>query len=271
MKNIIKLFRPVIIPLIVCLIASQLPLSPAYAEENITITTYYPSPSGSYLDLNVQGTLLVGTGTPASGVSSRIEFSHNTSSSRNHWNIDQAAPSGSTSNNTTNPRLRFFTEPNSNLNGFERFVLDNTSMTFRDSTGVQRLLVDDSNMIYTGVTNAGDFVLRAPTTDVNDAGDIVFQRSSASQIGRIWTSATSTSGNNELHLSVEPSNSPSVYIAHDSRWHLIGGTQTKNDLHLSNGRLFFDNLNEGVDFVNWVWATMLVKKMLLLLTTPLKK
>jgi len=90
----------------------------AHAEENITITTYYPSPSGSYLDLNVQGTLLVGTGTQASGVSPRIEFSHsNGASSSQHWNIDQA------SSNTSVPQLRFFTERNDNTTESEKLIL----------------------------------------------------------------------------------------------------------------------------------------------------
>jgi hypothetical protein len=246
MKNIIKLFRPVIIPLVICLVVSQLPLSPAYAEENITITTYYPSPSGSYLDLNVQGTLLVGTGTPASGVSSRIEFSHNTSSSRSHWNIDQAAPSGSTSNNTTNPRLRFFTEPNNNANGYERLVLDNTSLTFRDNSGRSMLEIGTVSGVQ------GNLILSASNLS-NDVGDIIFRSASGTQKGRIWTKSNNSSSG--LYLS-SGDNSEDIAIDSD-------GVVTVRRLNMDSlGEIDSDpdtNDPGWVGFVNRIWLTLVAE------------
>ncbi|RJP28247.1 MAG: hypothetical protein C4533_07165 [Candidatus Omnitrophota bacterium] len=154
-----------------------------FAQETVTITTYYPSPQGSYLDLNVQGTLLVGTGVPASPVvSPRIEFSHNTASNRFHWNIDQEGGA-----NAANPVLRFFTESNDNTTETERLLIDNNSLVFNDSTGTQHLSVDRDSIIFTGRDNTGDLILRAPSTDSLDAGDIRFQSSTGNQRGRIWT------------------------------------------------------------------------------------
>jgi len=260
MKILIRSFCQAVLVLIFSLVVSQLPLSPAYAEENITITTYYPSPSGSYLDLNVQGTMLVGTGTPASSVSSRIEFSHNTSSSRSHWNIDQGgSPS---SNNTTNPRLRFFTEPNSNSTGYERFVLDNTSMTFRNSTGVQRLLVNDSHILYTsGATDVGDFILRAATIDTGDPGDIIFQRGNSpySQLGRIWSMADGSRG--IMRFSVSDDNNQPIEIRETGTGSWI--SPYKNDLHITRGNFFIDDALEWAGFCNRVVATIAIEALIM--------
>ena len=249
MKKIIKSFRPVIIPLIVCLVISQVQLPPVSAEE-ITITTYYPSPSGSYLDLNAQGTLLIGTGIPDATLSSpRIEFTHNNASTSRHWNIDQAF------SNTSNPHLRFFTETNNNGGSRDRLVIDNTSITFNNSGGIQRLVVDDDNILFTGTAGSGNILLRAPTSDPTDPGDIVFQRSNGIQLGRIW--AMHQSNDNVLRLSASVDNNQPVEIRESGSGTFL--FPYKNDLHVTNGNLYIDNVLEWTGFANRVWATLIVE------------
>ena len=71
------------------------------AQEQITITTYYPSPYGSYQDLTVANSLRLET-SPTAPVADGPQIEWRTGTPR-HWNIDQ---SGDT--------LRFFTENNTN-------------------------------------------------------------------------------------------------------------------------------------------------------------
>lgn len=52
MKRTIKRFSYLVYPLVFSLLVLGTPL-PSFAQENITITTYYPSPMGSYNDLSV--------------------------------------------------------------------------------------------------------------------------------------------------------------------------------------------------------------------------
>ncbi len=170
-KFLIYLFIPAIF-------FSNFPVA-AYAEERLTITTYYPSPSGSYLDLNVARNLTLES-VPLAADGPQIQW--RTNSSR-HWNIDQL-----------NNRLRFYTEDINDLNGEER------------------LEITDDNMMFIGNPGNGNFIFRAPDDAINDAGDIIFQRGNSpsySQKGRIWSeSGSSASG---LFLS-SGNNTPDITI-----------------------------------------------------------
>jgi hypothetical protein len=190
----------------------------AYAEENITITTYYPSPSGSYLDLNVQGTLLVGTtSTSASGAASRIEFTHSDNSSTNqHWNIDQQG------SNTTNPRLRFFTEINSNT-----------------LPGQERLVIDNRNILFTGAKDYGNIIFQAPSDAINKPGGIIFQGAYGDQFGKIWAQRRESPASLPagLYLVSGDGNTPDMTI--DTNGNLgIGTTTPEAKLDVAGGVRF---------------------------------
>ena len=81
-----------------------------FSQESMTITTYYPSPYGSYQDLTVAGNLRLET-SPTSPASDGPQIEWRTGTAR-HWNIDQF-----------NNRLRFFTEDINNANGAERVTI----------------------------------------------------------------------------------------------------------------------------------------------------
>lgn len=78
------------------------------AQETLTITTYYPSPYGSYRDLTVANNLRL-EATPLAADGPQIEW--RTGSAR-HWNIDQF-----------NDQLRFFTEDTNDANGVVRVTI----------------------------------------------------------------------------------------------------------------------------------------------------
>lgn len=88
----------------------SLSVAQAQTSEDITITTYYPSPAGSYRTLMVLGNLTLET-SPISNDAPQIEWRTNAASNR-HWNIDQFGD-----------RLRFFTEDAGNANREELFSI----------------------------------------------------------------------------------------------------------------------------------------------------
>ena len=49
-------FKCIVYPLIACFVVVQVPCA-SFAQEQITLTTYYPSPQGSYNELSVQANL----------------------------------------------------------------------------------------------------------------------------------------------------------------------------------------------------------------------
>lgn len=73
MDRAARYFTFLIYPVIISLVLLGVPL-PGFAQENLTITTYYPSPAGSYNEMTVQSFLYVGNnctirlGSPASFV-----------------------------------------------------------------------------------------------------------------------------------------------------------------------------------------------------------
>ena len=98
MKKILTYCRLIAYPLIVALVTVQLPqLSFAQgAGETLTITTYYPSPVGSYRDLTVAGDLTLDNGT-----ADAPQIQWRAAGSLRHWNIEQFGDN-----------LQFFTEDN---------------------------------------------------------------------------------------------------------------------------------------------------------------
>lgn len=126
------------------------------STEEITITTYYPSPVGSYRDLNVFDSLTLQT---TGNDGPQIQWRN---SSTRHWNIDQFGN-----------RLRFFTEDNTDLNGIEFISFDNTAVTLGGGSGT---------------TQPYNLIISAPmSANPTDAGDIIFQTSSGTQRARIWS------------------------------------------------------------------------------------
>lgn len=227
MKKILAYCRLAAYPLIFCLITVQLPRL-ACAQEQITITTYYPSPFGSYQDLTVARdlsvgeTLYIGQGDPTPGTapSPRIEFGRSNGAATSfHWNIDQV------STNSANPILRFFTEPNNSHSGTDRFTMSNnearfirsdgdTSLRFDDNDlefftdsllGIPRLRVTEDEIRFIGRgANSGNLVLRANPVAPNNPGNVVFETSGGLQKAMIWTGTSLTDW--DLYLSVGTSN-----------------------------------------------------------------
>ncbi len=135
----------------------------AYAEENITITTYYPSPSGSYRDLSVSSTLTLES-VPLNNDAPQILW--NTSTSNISWNIDQL-----------DDKLRFYSEDNPNVAG--RIGVSLTPET--GTTGSGR----DGYMELLGRDRPFNLILRREG-NFEQLGKISFQSSSDTENARIW-------------------------------------------------------------------------------------
>jgi len=89
-------------------------------DESLTITTYYPSPYGSYNILSVANSLQLrnGSGTAYTTDGPQIEWrTGTTGGTHTHWNIDQMDVTG------LNPRLRLFTERDDDSNGSEKVTI----------------------------------------------------------------------------------------------------------------------------------------------------
>lgn len=115
MHRILKALSFFVYPLVFCFVITQLHI-PAYAQEQITISTYYPSPYGSYKDLEVAGDLTLRTN-PSNPDRDAPQIQWRTGDLR-HWNIDQFGD-GSVSDPA---RLRISTEEDNNSNGVERVL-----------------------------------------------------------------------------------------------------------------------------------------------------
>ena len=136
----------------------------AYAQEEIIITTYYPSPMGSYRDLEVANNLTMRESS-VSGTSSSISWI-TTNINNLHWNINQRSN-----------HLRFYTNNNTNTNLQELVSLYPETAP---ESGTGFLLLQGENKSY-------NLILRGAANLANDAGDIIFQHSTGTQKGRIWS------------------------------------------------------------------------------------
>ena len=72
--------------IIFSLLISIFCLTLSYADETLTITTYYPSPYGIYRDLRVTHSIIMQT-EPIISPAPQIEW--RTTTNGRHWNIDQ--------------------------------------------------------------------------------------------------------------------------------------------------------------------------------------
>ena len=150
------------------------------ADENITITTYYPSPYGSYRDLRITNNLTL-QAEPINNDGPQIQW--RTAATGRHWNIDQVGD-----------RLRFFTENGSNSSLEEKVtILENGNMGIGTITPGVKLTV--MGQTYTG----GGFTDQYPVgLKITETGHTTSHRS-ALDLG-MWQIGQDTTGNGTRDL-----------------------------------------------------------------------
>ena len=114
------------------------------ADENITITTYYPSPYGSYRDLRITNNLTL-QAEPINNDGPQIQW--RTAATGRHWNIDQVGD-----------RLRFFTEDSNNGTGAVRVSVEengNMGIGGSNSTAGRVLMLRDATIPAIALSTSG--------------------------------------------------------------------------------------------------------------------
>jgi hypothetical protein len=132
-------------------------LSFSQQSERITITTYYPSPYGSYRELTVSESLRLETDSRNPAIDGpQIEWRTGTA---RHWNIDQWAD-----------RLRFYTEDINNGTGQERVtILENGNVGIGTDNPTARLHLRGRT-----ATDAVFFIQPGEWDSAGDYGEIRF-------------------------------------------------------------------------------------------------
>ena len=158
----------------------------AHAED-ITITTYYPSPSGNYRDLFVSNTLTLES-VPLNNDAPQILW--NTSTSNISWNIDQL-----------DNKLRFYSNDGTGVGRVGVSLNPETGTTGAGTDGSMELRGRDRpfNLILRGAGNS------------TQIGTISFQSQTGTEWARIW-STPPASGTGELFMSTRGSTDPYLMI-----------------------------------------------------------
>ncbi|MBP7216890.1 MAG: hypothetical protein KBA46_06370 [Candidatus Omnitrophica bacterium] len=176
---------------------------PVFAQEHITIATYYPSPMGEYLDLRVAGTLRLRQ-EPTAATSARLEW---ITTDATQWVMEQQGGD-----------LRF-----SSLSGG----------TFYPGLSINPETASDQGLLLTqGRGFPFDIVLRGGAVNNQlDAGDVIFQTGAGAERARIWSHNGS---DNELRMGTYRAGSPHVDLMIDQNGNTgIGRSDTRAQLDVA--------------------------------------
>ena len=211
------------------------------ADENITITTYYPSPYGSYRDLRITNNLTL-QAEPINNDGPQIQW--RTATTGYHWNIDQYQDS-------TGARLRFFVEDSNNLNGAERMtILENGTVGIGLSNPDSSEMALDVNGRIQARNGIGDIIelggdalagdyevrLKPPVGSTKNQVDFYNTRTGSRADLKIRSIMLTGLGSNPTDASLEPSTestegtvyynttSDDLKLKTGSGWKTVGGT-----------------------------------------------
>lgn len=240
MRRILKVLSFFVYPLVLCFVITQLHI-PAYAQERITISTYYPSPYGSYRELSWGDTPPnAGRLTPDQG--SSIEL-------------------GGTPNST--PYIDFHRGPTAGTGSVDynaRIILETDKKIgfySRDSSGNPRNLVnilDDSGYVQKGLEIPPESMI---TLRGNQPGRVSWQTSNDNVI-RASIYGLNHGGKNKMYIGTgaDPAFGITVVenntndqrvginqISPGSRLHVYGG-----DLRVENGDIRLRNSGDNLYF-----------------------